>query len=99
MKDTLNSMKRNRLSRYGGRKATAVIVTEMVIKEPLFGGSIQSNTLKTKTLVREPGEAVVRQTKPPQRGDPFTLISEKWFLDMLSFHRHSFVNHLLHFKV
>ena len=55
--------------------------------------------LNDKASVHELGRAVVRQAKPPQGGDPFTLINEKWFLDMLSFHGHSFVNHLLHFKV
>ena len=55
--------------------------------------------LKDKVSMHEPGEAVIRQEKPPQGGDPFTLISEKWFFDMLSFHGHSFVNHSLHFKV
>ena len=55
--------------------------------------------LKDKVSVREPGRAVIRQEKPPQGGDPFALLSEKWFLDMLSFHGHSFVNNLLHFKV
>jgi len=48
VKDPLNSMKRNRLSRYGGRKPIAVISIEMAIKEPLVGGSIQSSALKTK---------------------------------------------------
>jgi len=33
-------MKRNRLSRYGGRNPTAVIATEMAITEPLAGSSI-----------------------------------------------------------
>ena len=55
--------------------------------------------LKDKASVREPGEAIVRQEKPPQGGDPFTMISEKWFLDMLSFHGCAFVNHLLNFKI
>ena len=55
--------------------------------------------LKDKASVREPGEAVVRQEKLAQGGDPFTLISEKWFLHMLAFHGHYFVNHLLHFKM
>lgn len=55
--------------------------------------------LKDKASVHEPSETIVRQAKPPQRGDPFTLISEKWFLDMLAFHGHTFVNHLLHFKM
>jgi len=55
--------------------------------------------LKDKELVHEPGEAVVQQAKPSQGGDPFTLISEKWFLDMLAFHGHTFVNHLLRFKM
>jgi len=40
MKDPLNNMKRNRLRKYGGRKHTAVIATEMAIKEPLAGSSI-----------------------------------------------------------
>lgn len=35
--------------------------------------------LKDKVSVCKPGRAVVRQAKPPQGGDPFTLISEKWF--------------------
>jgi len=48
VKDPLNNMKRNRLSRYGGRKPIAVIVTEMAIREPLGGISIQSSTLKTR---------------------------------------------------
>ena len=54
---------------------------------------------KDKALVREPSKAFVQQAKSPQGGDPFTKISKKWFLDMLSFHGHSFVNHLLHFKM
>jgi len=49
--------------------------------------------------MQEPGEAIVRKEKPPQGGDPFTLISEKWFLDMLAFHGCAFVNHLFHFKM
>jgi len=40
VKDPLNNMKGNMLSRYGGRKPIAVIATEMAIKEPLVGGSI-----------------------------------------------------------
>ena len=87
------------LSRSVGRKPIAVIVIEVVIKEPLVGGSIQSNALKTKVSVHELGETIVRQEKSPQGGDPFTLLSEKWFLDMLAFHGHAFVNHLLHFKM
>ena len=55
--------------------------------------------LKDKASIHEPGEAVVRQAKPPQGGDPFTLTSEKWFLDMLAFHGRAFVNRLLHFKM
>jgi len=55
--------------------------------------------LEDKVLVREPNETVVQQAKPPQGGDPFTLISEKWFLDMLACHGRAFVNHLLHFKM
>ena len=54
---------------------------------------------KDKASVRELGKVVVRQAKPPQGGDPFTKISEKWFLDMFSFHGHCFVNHFLHFKM
>ena len=49
--------------------------------------------------MHEPDETVVRQEKPPQGDDSFTLISEKWFLDMLACHGHAFVNHLLHFKM
>ena len=55
--------------------------------------------LKDKVSMHELGDTVIQQAKPPQGGDPFTLISEKWFLDMLSFHGHAFVNHLLHFKM
>jgi len=54
---------------------------------------------KDKASVHEPSKAVVRQENPPQEGDPFTMISEKWLLDMLLFHGHYFVNHLFHFKV
>ena len=49
--------------------------------------------------MHEPGEIVVRLANAPQGGDPFTLISEKWFLDLLAYHGHAFVNHFLHFKV
>jgi len=49
--------------------------------------------------MHEPNETIVRQAKPSQGDDPFTLISEKWFLDMLAFHGRAFVNHLLHFKM
>ena len=49
--------------------------------------------------MHERDETIVRQATPPQGGDPFTLISEKWFLDMLVFHGCYFVNHLLHFKM
>ena len=55
--------------------------------------------LRDKALRRKLSKAVVRQAKPPQGVDPFTKISEKWFVNMLSFHGHSFVNHLLHFKM
>lgn len=55
--------------------------------------------LKDKVSVHELGEKIVRQEKPPQGGDPFTMMSEKWFLDMLDFHVRAFVNHLLHFKI
>jgi len=41
-------MKGNRLNRYGEIKPTSVIETEMAIKEPLVGRSIQSSALKTK---------------------------------------------------
>ena len=36
--------------------------------------------LKDKASVQEPVETIVRQEKVPQRDDPFTLISERWFL-------------------
>jgi len=36
------------LSKSGGRKPIVVTAIEVAIKEPLVGGSIQSNTLKTK---------------------------------------------------
>jgi len=49
--------------------------------------------------MHEPVEKDVRQAKPPQGCDPFTLISEKWFLYMLAYHGRAFVNHLLHFKM
>jgi len=49
--------------------------------------------------VHEPIEKVIQQEKTPQGDDPFTLISEKWFLDMLACHGRVFVNHLLHFKM
>jgi len=68
----------------------------MAIKDPLVGGSIQSSALKTKCRCMN---QIVRQVNAPQGGDPFTLISEKWFLDMLGFHGCAFVNHLLHFKM
>ena len=55
--------------------------------------------LKDKVSMHEPSEAVIRQAKLPQGGDPFTLISEKWFLDRLRFHGRDFVNHLLRFKM
>ena len=55
--------------------------------------------LKDRASVHEPSEMIVRQAKSPQGGDLFTLISEKWFLDMLSCHGRAFVNHLLHFKM
>jgi len=55
--------------------------------------------LKDKVSVHESSETIIRQAKSPQGGDPFILISEKWFLDMLAFHGHAFVNHLLHFKM
>ena len=49
MKGPLNSrQRRNMLRRYGGRRPIAVIATEVAIKEPLVGGSIQSSALKTK---------------------------------------------------
>ncbi len=48
MKDPLDSVKRNKLNIYGGRKPTTVIAIEVAIKEPLVGGSIQSSALKTK---------------------------------------------------
>jgi len=43
MKDPLNNMKGNRLNRYGEIKPIAVIETEMAIKEPHVGMSIQSS--------------------------------------------------------
>ena len=55
--------------------------------------------LKYKVTVHEPGETIDRQERPSQGDDPFTMISEKWFLDMLVFHGCAFVNHLLHFKM
>jgi len=55
--------------------------------------------LKDKALVHELGETIVQQANPPQGDDPFTTISEKWFLDMLACHGHAFVNYLLHFKM
>lgn len=55
--------------------------------------------LKNKVLVHEPDETVVRPANAPQGNDPFTVISEKWFLNMLSCHGCAFVNQLLHFKM
>ena len=55
--------------------------------------------LKDRVSVHQPGETIVQQAKMPQGGDTFTLISEKRFPDMLSFHGRAFVNHLLHFKM
>ena len=55
--------------------------------------------LKDKVSMHEPSETIVQQEKPPQEDDPFTTISEKWFLDMLAFRGHAFVNHLFHFKM
>jgi len=54
-----------------------------------------------KSGERKPIEIIAVEVaiKEPQGGDPFTLISEKWFLDMLSFHGRGFVNHLFHFKM
>ena len=82
-----------------GGRGIVVIATEMAIKEPHFEGSIQSNALQTKVSVHETSETIVRQETPPQGDDPFTLIREKWFLYMLVFHGHAFLNHLLHFKM
>ena len=54
-----------------------------------------------KSGERKPIEIIAVEVaiKEPQGGDPFTLISEKWFVNMLACHGHSFVNHLLHFKM
>jgi len=48
MKDPLNSKQRNMLSRSGERRCIAIIATEVAIKDPHVGGSIQNSALKTK---------------------------------------------------
>ena len=48
MKGLLHNRKRRRKIRSRERILIAVIATEVAIKEPRFGGSIQSNTLRTK---------------------------------------------------
>lgn len=85
------------LSRYGGKRCIAFIATEVAIKEPHVGGSIQSSTLKTKCQCANQ----VKQLFDKQnhhRGITHSQISEKWFLDMLACHGRAFVNHL-HFKM